>query len=162
MVGNNISINTSIYSGHFLSLNPDNLYDNTTLELLDKTTGSYTDLQSIIDSTPIGGILNLTFNVTYDPIGDAWLQSGMRLNKTITILGNNNTISGGGMARIFINDKIDSNATLTDINFVNGYYGEGGAIYSSNGNMLTVINSTFYNNTATGSGGGAAIFSTGA
>ena len=150
-VGLKILVNTSLTNPSFLTTNK--FYDNTTLTITNKTTGSYTDLQTLIDNTPNGGTLNLGFNVTYNPIGDAWLQEGMRLNKTITLNGNGFTINGTDKARIF--SVSQDNVKLKDLICINGIgflirtnYYSGGAIYS-NANNITIINSTFKNNYAT-------------
>ena len=122
-----------------------NINDNDTCNITIKnlTGGSYTLLQYLIDTTPDGGILNLTFNVTYDPLYDLSLRDGMILNKSITINGNDYTISGDNQARIFYVE--DGNITLNNLNFINGYVYESG--FTGGGSAIYVwgseVNITF-------------------
>ena len=156
-------VNKTIWSqvnvtGSFVDLNLTNNFDSVNVTIQDKDGGSYTELQYLIDTTPVGDDVDLTFDVKYDPIQDSWLRAGMRVNRTVTIKGNNHTISGDKQATIFY--VTGSNVLLRDINFVNGsagsfsYYSErGGAIYTVSSN-LTVLNCTFFENYA---GFGSAI-----
>ena len=148
-VGMNVTFNMSLAWGHFLTYE-DQIKDHVNLTLQNKTTGSYTDLQEFIDNTPENGTLIMPFNVTYDPIGDAWLQTGMKLNKTITILGNGHIISGEDQARIFL--VTAGNVTLDNIIYTNGRAiantlrsGTEGAAIASCGDNLTITNSIFKN-----------------
>ena len=153
-IGSLVNLNATAL-GHYLSLKP--VYDNVTVTIMNKTSGSYTDLQELIDATPAGGTVNVPFHIIYDPEFDGWLQAGMRLNKTITVNGNGFNISGLGMARHFIITA--ANVTINNLTFVNGTYGgSGGSIYADVGaTNLTIANSTFRNNTANGHGGGVFI-----
>ena len=159
LVGNTF-ISTVNSSGSFIDLNPDNNNDTINVTVLNRTSGSYTFLQYLIDITPSGGELSLTFDVTYDPVNDAWLQGGMHLNKSITIKGNGHFINGTSKARIFIVDG-NYNLNLSDIHFTEGYAGSGGGIYTTYDCNLYIYNCNFTNNTAytnVGGEGGASIY----
>ena len=117
------------------------------------TTGTFKDLQRLIDNTTVGDTLVLTKDYYYDPARDLPYTHGMYLNKTITIKGNGHIISGIDKARIF--QVTGSNINLQNITFENGYaintMGDGnyrgGAIFST-GNYLNVSNCTFRDNYA--------------
>ena len=142
------------------------------------TTGTFTDLQRLIDATADNGTLSLTKDYFYVPARDLPYTHGMILNKTITINGNGHNISGIDKARIF--RVTGSNVHLHDIIFMNGYavntMGDtnyrGGAIFSTGidfnitdcifhdnyagvggavdqwSNNIYISGCTFYNNTA--------------
>ena len=148
IVGNNILINASTPRYHFISTK--NVEDTITLNITTKTSGSYTELQELIDSTPTGSTLSVPWNVIYDPITDAWLQTGMKLNKTIMLEGNGFTIDGLNQSRIFMVSA--DNVTINNVNFYGGYapnapvdgYIRGGAIFCWNVNF-NVSNCNFSN-----------------
>ena len=127
---------------------------------IDKTPvkGTYTDLQSQIDATPEGGVLNLPYNFTYnlEEDGDNF-PNGVIINKTITINGNGYTISGNNSKRVFYVDQTELSIKLNNITFINGNATDGGAIYTYDSNWYSidvVIDScTFINNTASVDGG---------
>ena len=99
----NVSLNSSILSANStVNVNVKNI-----------TNGSYTVLQSLIDNTPNNGVIDLPFNIVYNPDTDSALINGMKLNKSITIKGNGLTISGKGLARIF--DITDGNILFENI-----------------------------------------------
>ena len=152
LVGMLVDCNLTYMWGHYLHPTYSEPLDNVTLEIQNKSSGSYTDLQALIDLTPVGGTLDLDFNVTYDPVGDAWLRQGMLLNKTMTFIGHEYVISGNNTARIF--RVTANNVTLKDTILINGYDYEnncGGAIIVYN-NYFSVYNCNFTNNSA-GAGG---------
>ena len=97
-----------------LSTNSSILSTNSTVNVNVKniTNGSYTVLQSLIDNTPNNGVIDLPFNIVYNPDTDSALINGMKLNKSITIKGNGLTISGKGLARIF--DITDGKKIMED------------------------------------------------
>ena len=144
---------TATVSGIYADFN--NLNDNSTINITirNRTGGSYTVLQYFIDSTPSGGTLNLNFNVTYDNVTDVWLKDGMRLNKTITLIGNDFVISGDNQAGIFY--VTAPNVSISDLVLIKavapyrGYRScyRGGAI-ASTGNNLNITNCTFIDNYA--------------
>ena len=139
-------------TGTYIDFNILNNNDTVNITIVNITGGSYTLLQYLIDITPENGTLNLTFNVTYDPLYDASLIGGMYLNKTIKLEGDGFTINGNATARIF--DISANNVILSNLIFTNGVaatyvYGgyNGGAIVSGADNV-TIVNSTFINNTS--------------
>ena len=152
LVGENITINASLHGGQILTINPNTIYDNTTLEIQDKLYGYYTDLQDLIDSTPAGGVVDVPFNIIYEPTQDAWLKDGMRLNKTITLNGNGFTISGLNQARNFIITA--NNVEIANTTFINATANSGGSIHIRS-NYVNITNCTFINNTANKEHGGA-------
>ena len=127
---------------------------------IDKTPvkGTYSDLQSQIDATPEGGVLNLPYNFTYNLEADGDnFPNGVIINKTITINGNGYTISGNNSKRVFYVDQTELSIKLNNITFINGNATDGGAIYTYDSNWYSidvVIDScTFINNTASVDGG---------
>jgi len=127
---------------------------------IDKTPvkGTYTDLQSQIDATPEGGVLNLPYNFTYNLEADGDnFPNGVILNKTITINGNGYSISGNNSKRVFYVDQTELSIKLNNITFINGNATDGGAIYTYDSNWYSIdvfIDScTFINNTASVDGG---------
>ena len=147
----NVTVNAS---GNYLDFNSTNDISLVNITIRNRTSGSYTFLQYIIDSANPGDTIDLTFNVTYDPLRDSSLIGGMNLNKNITIKGNGNYINGIKTARIF---NFQSGYTILDnISFINGITsGSGGAIIASanNANTLIINNSIFINNSASSYGG---------
>ena len=148
---------TATVNGIYADLNNDNDNSTVNITILEKTGGSYLDLQYLIDITPSGGTLVMDFNVTYNDTYDYSLIRGMNLDKPITIIGNGYTISGNQEARIF--NISSDNITLKGIRFVNGSVNNalgnrGGAVYSYNCDNLTVINCTFIDNWARQVGAG--------
>ena len=127
--------------------------------------GSYTWLQEQLDNFN-GNVFVLTQNVTFNDTYDRhqnnpyWIRgidfkNGMLYNKTLTLNGNDNYISGDKGARIFtvsVSDIIINNMT-----FVNGSADKGGALlFSAAATNTQIINSNFTDNAASVSGG--AIF----
>nr|WP_294999930.1 right-handed parallel beta-helix repeat-containing protein [uncultured Methanobrevibacter sp.] len=125
-------------------------------EITNTVPGTYTDLQTKIDATPDGGVLNLPYNFTYNLGVDAdKFPNGVILNKAITINGNGFTISGNNSKRIFILEK-EVKINLNDITFANGNATEGGAVYLGwEYDDVNITNCIFENNTAVE---GGAIF----
>ena len=154
LIGTNITVNASLHGGQLLTITPNNIYDNITIELKEKLFGYYTDLQEIIDYTPTGGIATIPFNIIYEPTQDAWLKDGMRLNKTITINGNGLTINGSNQARNFI--VTANNIEINNITFINAIADYGGSIKISS-NYVNITNCTFLNH-KTNSYHGAAVY----
>lgn len=128
--------------------------------LIINVSGTFDDLNDAIDIIKDGGIVNLTNNIHC--IGDFYDLSGIIINKSLTIEGNNFQINAHEKnMRVF---NISSNVNVTLKNTVilgcyllyNDYYAEtlagledeysGGAIYN-NGN-LTIVNVTFISNKA--------------
>lgn len=112
--------------------------------------GSFSDLSN--DITNAGDNLVLDKDYTYNPATDSSYFSGITINKKITINGNNHTINGLNISRIFY---VGSGAylILNNVNIINGYSdSNGGAIYNYNGNV-NILNSTFKNCYSTNYGG---------
>ena len=65
-IGQTVNIKTNIQDGHILKANQNTWNDTTTIKIRSKT-GSYTQLQKLIDETPSGGVLYLCFDVVFDP-----------------------------------------------------------------------------------------------
>lgn len=93
---------------------------------------------------------NFAFNETYD----AKYAGGVKIYRNNLIInGNNHTIDGANMARMF--NVMGKNITFQNINFINGASDDGGAIYCNKDN-LRIVNCTFTNCKANNYGG--AIF----
>ena len=73
--------------------------DNQTLTITQNpNNGSYTELQALIDATPVGGTLILDKDYKFDLTCDLpFYRTGMKLNKSITINGNGHSISGNNI-----------------------------------------------------------------
>ncbi len=162
-------------------------------EILDSNKGTFTDLAARIDDAIAnnGSVLYLPYDFMYNDEIDYEYNHyispdrpyyGILINETLTINGNNHTISGSNIARIFTLNNIDSVVTfnnitfkdsigaifsgaeliINDCTFINNtkvnYWTSWGAIDSFDG-RLTITNCTFINNTAFD---GGAIFSAGA
>lgn len=126
-------------------LNINNYYSNNDLGI-----GSFTDLQSTIDSAVNGGVIVLDKNYAYSG-NDSNLFNGIVIkNKNITIEGNGHSIDGLNTTRIF--SITSSNVVVNNLTFVNGRSsGDGGAILSSEG-FISINNCNFTNNTAASGG----------
>ncbi|WP_295116057.1 hypothetical protein [uncultured Methanobrevibacter sp.] len=143
--------------------------------------GTFTSLQKKIILASEGSTISLDRDYSYD---EGFLESGIVIDKNLTINGNGHILDGKSKARIFMilfGLKENNKVTLNNIKFVNGhtkYYGGailnfadltvnkctftnnyayycGGAINSLG--YMDCKNSNFYKNTAGGDGG--AIFS---
>ncbi|WP_295112222.1 hypothetical protein [uncultured Methanobrevibacter sp.] len=127
--------------------------------LSDGEVGTFTELDELITQTINSkkDVLDLTKDYKYDSIKDSSiLRNGISISR-FTINGNNHTIDGSGIARIFT--QYSGQVTLNDIHFVNGrspYDSNGGAIIINSGN-LTVNHCTFENNAAQKHGGAIAV-----
>ena len=97
--------------------------------------------------------------------GTTTLSATLDITSNITIWGNGHTISGNNAVRVFILSHSNSNLTLNNVTVQEGSVSDSGgaAIHVSNSaahGRLTVNNSTFKDNNATGvSVSGGAIFS---
>lgn len=90
---------------------------------------------------------DFAFNATYD----AKYIAGVKIYRNNLIIdGNNSTIDGANMARMF--NVIGENITFQNINFINGASDDGGAIYCNKDN-LRIVNCTFTNCKAENDGG---------
>ncbi|MEA5469011.1 DUF4114 domain-containing protein [Spirulina sp. 06S082] len=103
--------------------------------------------------------------ISFDPSlagGTISLSSSLTLNQNLTIDASSAagiTLNGNNSTRIIAIGGTGLNVTIKDLIFRNGRAiqdsGQGGAIATSNGTQLTVENSQFFDNVATGEGGGA-------
>ena len=128
-------------------------YSNDLNEVMgDRGSGSFTDLQTIIDNAPAGSTINLDKNYVYNNATDS---SPIKINKRISINGNNFTLNGNNQSGILeINAYKLSNVVLDNINFINGYLkGSSGAAIRSLSNDIEIKNCYFENNTAKNYGG---------
>ena len=119
------------------------------------TTATFVDLKNDIDDAQ-DGVVTLTKDYKYDYSDGSSLRNGISVSR-LTINGNNHTIDGSGIARIFT--IYSGQVTLNDINFVNGHStseSNGGAILITSGN-LTVNRCTFEKNTAYNHGGAIGV-----
>ena len=121
--------------------------------LTSNSDGTFTDLASEIASAT--GELNLTRNYVYSD-DDSDYVAGINITQQLTINGNGFIIDGSHQARAF-NIGAPS-VMLTDISFVNCYtwFEHGGAILWK-ADSGTLVNCTFFNNTATKDGGFQAV-----
>lgn len=100
--------------------------------------------------------VELDKNYIYNSTTDGDFKNGINITKDMTINGKGHTIDGNHTARIF--NVINCTLTIKNITLINGNATNGGAIYSENSN-LTLINSTFINNTVrSNSYNGGAIY----
>lgn len=119
--------------------------------------GTFSDLQSILRNTPLGGTVVLDRNyVQTDYWGDILIPRAM------TIDGNGFTIDAKDKSRIFYtNSKNVDELVLKNIVFINGFISSssmGGAIYfNSQLNRIVIENCTFINCTS-GKNGAAVAF----
>ena len=105
------------------------------------------------------GVVNLTKDYKFDSSKDSSnLKDGIQVQDLI-IYGNNHTIDGNNLARIF--NQYSGSVTLNNINFINGYVPDktnGGAYLLSTG-TLTVNNCNFESNYAGRHGGAIGVTS---
>ncbi|MBE6499311.1 MAG: hypothetical protein E7Z80_02010, partial [Methanobrevibacter thaueri] len=119
---------------------------------------SLTVLNKLINENINNNIYEITLDcnyegiINYDSANGITINGSILNNKTLTIDGNGHTINGKGI-KIF-NNINNANVIIKNLNIVNGYSDNGGAIYNK-GN-LTLLNCNISYNTASGNGG--AIF----
>jgi uncharacterized repeat protein (TIGR01451 family) len=119
--------------------------------------GTFTELDNEIQNAK-NGVVTLTKDYKYDFSKDSSLRMGIQTDN-ILINGNNHTIDGSNLARIFT--QYSGSVTLKNIKFINGYVSgknNGGAYLLNTGN-LTVINCQFENNYAGRHGGAIGVAS---
>ncbi|MDO5814030.1 MAG: hypothetical protein Q4Q18_00190, partial [Methanobrevibacter sp.] len=123
---------------------------------IDYITGTFTDLQRLINNTPAGETLVLPYDFTYDvAFDDGKFPNGVLIDDVITIDGKGHSISGSDANRIFY---VTSKATFNNITFKKGKAYDGGAIYATT--SIDISNSTFTNDVATRYGGAVCVIAT--
>jgi predicted outer membrane repeat protein len=117
---------------------------------------TYANLSSQIEDAEEGSTLNLSQNYRYDPSNDTDLADGVRISKSIRIVGEDNScIDGSHLARGFYIEK-NCSVILENLTFKNAYSkSSGAAIYLADNSNLTLINCIFMDNMAYNSDGGA-------
>ena len=141
-----------------------------------KATGSFTELQNIINKAKKGDTINLNKNYAYAN-GDS--EDGIVISKSISINGKGAVLDGKDTARIFViteiydeenYDETGTSVLLKNLAFINGKAEIGGAILVDYGCSLNVSDCEFKNNKAIGipvkdeiptTGFGGAIYSSG-
>ena len=111
-----------------------------------KTDGTtFLDLNKTINSNEYSEI-SLNKSYAYNPEIDSDFRDGIIINHTIIINGNDFTIDGNNMARIF--KIVAEDVLIKNINFINGNKGSdnGGALYIDNCINTAIENCTFINN----------------
>ena len=122
-------------------------YDNSSdvLDIIVSTGGAFFDLSILINATEENDVLTLVRNFTFDENLDQDFVNGIPINKNIIIDGKGYTVDALSKARIFnINAN---NVTLDNLNLINALTPEDGAAIYFDGDLLTVSNSEFKNNT---------------
>ena len=111
---------------------------------------TFTDLNELINGNS-DNTITLDKNYTYNPDIDSDFKNGVKIYRTVTIIGNRYTIDGAGQARIL--DLQQGKTTLKNITFKNGsqsfFYG-GGVIRCVA--LVEITNCTFINNHAPSGG----------
>ena len=111
---------------------------------------TFTDLNELINGNS-DDTITLDKNYTYNPDIDSDFKNGVKIYRTVTIIGNGYTIDGAGQARIL--DLQQGKTTLKNITFKNGsqsYFFGGGAIRCVA--LVEINNCTFINNHAPSGG----------
>ena len=111
---------------------------------------TFTDLNELINGNS-DDTITLDKNYTYNPDIDSDFKNGVKIYRTVTIIGNGYTIDGAGQARIL--DLQQGKTTLKNITFKNGsqsFFFGGGAIRCVA--LVEITNCTFINNHAPSGG----------
>ena len=111
---------------------------------------TFTDLNELINGNS-DDTITLDKNYTYNPDIDSDFKNGVKIDRTVTIIGNGYTIDGAGQARIL--DLQQGKTTLKNITFKNGsqsFFFGGGAIRCVA--LVEITNCTFINNHAPSGG----------
>ena len=115
-------------------------------QVLSGESGSFSELQEIIDNTPAGGSVNLTKDYIF-----AYGDNDIDINKSITIIGNGHVIdafNSDDFIRYRIFNIQSDNVTLKNITFTNGMSGDdfGGGAITSYGNNAIISDCNFIDN----------------
>ena len=111
---------------------------------------TFTDLNELINGNS-DDTITLDKNYTYNPDIDSDFKNGVKISRTLTIIGNGYTIDGAGQARVL--DLQQGKTTLKNITFKNGsqsFFFGGGAIRCVA--LVEITNCTFINNHAPSGG----------
>ena len=117
---------------------------------------SFVDLNDVVSA---GGNVELDRDYSFDGAYDMQFSNGIPVTRDVTINANGHVIDAKGLARIF-DISNGAHVTIGNVTLSNGKAENGGAIRASADSVVTVINSSFDNNTAAGEG--SAIYSQGA
>ena len=119
---------------------------------------TFRDLQSQIDNTEDNDSITINGTYKYDKDMDESnsLIDGVVISKNITIIGNNCTIDGSGLARC-LHLSSNLNIVLENLTIINGYSerDNGGGLRADEYVNLTLKNCIFENNTVYNWNGGA-------
>ena len=152
--------------------------DNDENNVLADSQKTFKDLNEIINGNESASIILLDDDYVFNSTTDSGFETGIVINRSVTICGNDIVLDGANSARIFnitgdgvvlkgitfANGKIlngnggaiywsGNHADVSDCYFVNNYAIMGGAIYFSDELNDSNIDATFINNTANGTGG---------
>ena len=119
-----------------------------TQDILTANSGSLTQLDSLIQNTPVNGTIKLVNNYTYSS-GDS--IDGIVISKDITIDGDGHMVDGANTASIF-NITNNAHVTLKNIILSNAIGTNGSAITLTSRENVEIINATFINNSALNGG----------
>ena len=123
----------AIYRGTLekLQLTNNTFIDNTPYNF-DTLTGSFTDLQKLLDLANDKLFINQMI-YKFNPKTDRSLAQGISINKPLELSGYQSTIDGSNLARLFKVDCFD--VTIKNLSLINGKLnGKGGAIYWNGAN----------------------------
>ncbi len=138
---------TEITSTTNVSSTGENKLDDKTDAIENIKAGTFKDLSGKIYDAIVNheGILNLTYDFAYDVASDGEeYLSGIPIGGTVTLTinGNNHTISGSDLSGIFDIELDEGFITFNNIAFANAYAG----VISDIGSKLIINNCTFINN----------------
>ena len=116
--------------------------------------GKFSDIQKAIDNVDDGGTIHL--NGYYSAQNN---DAVVYVNKNIKIVGGSNAVlDGKNISCIFSIQKTGSNCQISNLKFINGMSGHGGAMVIL-GRDVTIENSVFENNYADYAGGAIYVLS---
>ena len=108
---------------------------------------TFTELNTIINNNT-NSTIYLSDDFKFNSASDNDFKNGIPISRNLTIYGNGATIDGNYIARIFNVTDSNLNVKFYNINFINGFSGDGGAIYGGD-----AYNCTFTGNKAFDYGG---------
>jgi predicted outer membrane repeat protein len=154
---NNLLSNDNVSNLETISVADENQISSTENVISDSNSGSFSDLQNLINSN--NNSITLDKNYKYNIATDSAYINGITIsNENYKINGNNFTIDGCNSARI-INYAGTGTLTLNNLNLVNGKTTlNGGAVYALNGGNIQISGSNLINNSANN---GGAVYTTG-